>query len=354
MGEIKHLPESQVEWEGEINAELIEEEFQKSLDRFVNDAELPGFRKGKAPRDLVLEKIGDMAILDSAAERALDRIYADMVTEKALHVIGHPSVTITKIARKSPLGFRITVSVLPTIKLPDYKKISKETMKKEDDLSVSDEEIENVLMEIRKHHFHTEQHKNGVWTDHNHGEIKDEDVPPLTDELVKQFGPFENVLDMKQKIRENVLQEKQTRAREKKRSLIIESIIESTEFDVPRLLVENELDSMMAQFEGDIGRSGLSLSDYLTHIKKSTEDIRGEWRETAIKKAKAQVILSKVAEAEKLIPESEAIRKETEKLLIAYPGADPVRARSYVAMHMQNDLVFTFFESHGEKKSAEK
>lgn len=350
IGKPKSLPESEVEWEGEIEASLLESEFEKSLRKIAENAELPGFRKGKAPHDMVLKKIGDMTILDDAAESVLDLTYADMVSELKLRVIGRPKVTITKIARNSSLGFRITVPVLPEIKLPNYKSIAKEIMSESDDLTITDEEVEKIIMEVRKHHYHTEQHKSGAWTDHEHGEIKDGDIPPLTDELAKKFGQFDDIADMKKKIRQNMEQEKITKAKEKKRAGVIEKIISETDFEVPRVLVENELDTMMAQFEGDISRSGLTLEDYLGHIKKTSDDLRGEWKETAVKKAKAQMILSTISEKENIIADPEMIRTETEKLMIAYPGADVVRARSFVAMHLTNEQIFSFFEKQSTKE----
>lgn len=354
IGEIKKLPESEISFDGEIEAEFLEKKFNESLEQIARDAELPGFRKGKAPTDLVLKRIGDMSVLDDASEKALDSVYADMIEETKLRVIGRPKVVITKIARGNPLGFTITIAILPEIKLPDYKKISKEIMNKEEALEVSDDEIENTLLEIRKHHFHNEQHKNGVWTDHDHGEIKKEDLPEFTDELAKKFGQFEGVLDMKNKLRENILKEKTLRLKEKKRTAIIETIIEKIEIEVPRILVDNELDTMLTQFEGDITKSGLTFDDYLSHIKKTTEDLRLEWKDTAIKKSKAQMILAAIAAKEKISPDAETIRKETEKLLIVYPGADPVSARSYVAMHLANEKVFSFLEGKKETEGEQK
>jgi uncharacterized protein YggE len=53
---------------------------------------------------------------------------------------------------------------------------------------------------------------------------------------------------------------------------------------------------MMAQFQDDIAKSGLSIEDYLKHIKKTIDEIRGEWTETATKRAKSQVILNEISE----------------------------------------------------------
>jgi len=186
--------------------------------------------------------------------------------------------------------------------------------------------------------------KNGVFTDHNHPEVSDTNLPPLDDELVKKLGDFKDVSDMREKLHSNLTQDKKNRSKEKKRMGVIEKIIEKVALDVPIILINNELDTMLAQFEGDISRAGGTLDEYLKTIGKSIEEIRKEWNDTAIKKARAQLLISKIAAEEKLLPDSEKVRAETEKILTMYPDADPVRARSYVAMMLTNEKVFEFFE----------
>ena len=61
--------------------------------------------------------------------------------EHNIEAIGYPEVSITKIAKGSPLGFKLKVAVMPTITLPPYKKIAAKAIKKKTDLDVSDKEI---------------------------------------------------------------------------------------------------------------------------------------------------------------------------------------------------------------------
>jgi FKBP-type peptidyl-prolyl cis-trans isomerase (trigger factor) len=346
INKVTELENSEVEWEGEVDASLLEEKFNESLSKIATETELPGFRKGKAPADLVLKKVGEFAILEDAAEMALDSVYAPMIEELKIRIVGRPKVLLTKVARNNPLGFKITIAVIPKLNLPNYSSIAKKEMAEPSETEVTNEEVEKILLEIRKNQFHSEQHKNGTWKDHDHGEIKEEDLPPLDDAQAKKLGAFESVEDMKSKVREHTEKEKVARAKGKKRTAIIEKIIEETKFDAPQVLIDSELDSMLSQFENDITQSGLTLDAYLEHIQKSIDDLRNEWKETATKKAKAQIILSAIAEKEKISADTELIRKETEKLLVLYPSADPIQARGYVSMHLTNEKVFAFLENN--------
>lgn len=339
------LPQSEQEIKISIESRILDEAFEATVLEKSKEIELPGFRKGKVPRDVLLAQFGEMSFLDDAAEKALGEVYPDLLAETKIQPIGSPKVTVTKLAKGNPFECTLVIAVIPDIKLPSYKKIAKEIMSQSSDVEITQKEIDDVILEVRKHHAHAELHKNGTFSDHNHPEIKETDLPELTDDMVKQFGDFKSIDDMREKISENLKIEKTTQLKDKKRMDTIEKISEETALEIPRVLIENELDMMIAQFEGDISRAGMTLDSYLKSINKKIDAIRDEWKQTAEKKAKAQLIISKIAVEEKIIADSDKVRTETEKLLTIYPGSDPVRARSYVAMMLTNERVFEFFES---------
>lgn len=339
------LPQSEQEIKISIEAQALDEAFETTVLEKAKEIELPGFRKGKVPRDVLLSQFGEMSFLDDAAEKALGEVYSEILAETKIQPIGSPKVTVTKLAKGNPFECTLIIAVIPDIKLPAYKKIAKEIMSHSSDIEITQKEIDDVILEVRKHHAHMELHKNGTLNDHNHPEIKADELPELTDDMVKQFGDFKSIDDMREKISENLKMERTTQLKDKRRMDVIEKISNEAVIDIPKILIENELDMMIAQFEGDISRAGMTLDSYLESVNKKIEDIRNEWKDTAEKKAKAQLIISKIAVEEKIIADSEKVRIETEKLLTIYPGSDPVRARSYVAMMLTNERVFELFES---------
>ena len=343
---INKLPLSQVEILGEISADFLEEKFNTALKKIALRAELPGFRKGHVPPHVVLQRMGEMETLEEAAELALEEEYSKIIEGEKLRVVGQPEVSIRKLARCNPLEFGMTVAVVPEVDLPGYKKLIKNISRDTGPITVEQNEIDAVLFEVREKATHKMMHDNGTFTDEKHPPLEEKDLEPLTDEFAKKLGDFSNLEDLKKKVGENLQKEKEMKAKEKRRLSILDMIITETPIDVPVILIESELDKMMAQFEDDITRAGMTFDDYIKNIGKDKTQMRAEWRETALKKAKVQLILTKIAEEEKIVPDTNDILNESEKILMVHKDADPLRVRVYVAMMMTNEKVLEFLERH--------
>jgi len=350
--EIKNLEKSSVEIKAEISAEEFESYRAAAVKKFAANISVDGFRKGKAPEAEILKKVGDMAILEEMAERAIGKAYPSILIENKIDAIGQPQVSITKIAGNSPLEFKITTAVMPEIVLSDYKKAAKDAMSKKEEIKVEEKEVENVITEIRKQRAQSlanekEDAKDGEKTEEEKDdkkEVAEEELPELTDEFIKTLGDFKNVADLTEKIRENILRDKEQKAGQKKRMEAMENIIKESKMDIPEILVESELDKMMSQFEGDIARMGLKFEEYLKHIKKTREDLRKEWRTDAERNGKVQLILNKIAVAEEIKADEEKIKEEVKRLMEHYKDASPERARDYVETILTNEAVFKFLE----------
>ncbi|MEK9168086.1 MAG: trigger factor family protein, partial [Patescibacteria group bacterium] len=148
--EIKKLPKSEVEIIGEIPAGEFEKYRAAAVKTLAEHIEVPGFRKGNAPESAIISKVGEMAILEEMAERAIARAYAEILKEHKIDAIGSPKVSITKIAKGSPLGFTIKTAIIPETTLPDYSAIAKEKMAKKDEITVEDKEVDEVITAVRK------------------------------------------------------------------------------------------------------------------------------------------------------------------------------------------------------------
>ena len=354
---VTNIGNSEVEIEGEIVAEYFEEHRKSALKKLTENTEIPGFRKGFAPENIVTARFGNIKILEDAAQDALDSQYGSIVTDHSIRAVGAPQVTITKIAEKNPLGFKIKTAVFPEINLSDYKELAKKTVaeitKKEENFAVEDKEIEDVILQLRK--SKVEKKRVGadetVETDETKDETADkksqteENLPIFDDEFAKSVGDFKNVTDLRDKIKENLLADKKIRAKEKVRLAILEVLVEKTPMTVPELFIESELVKMIAQFKDDISRAGLTYDTYLEHIKKTEDDIRKEWRENAVKRAKTQLILGHVANTEKITPDEDVVKKEIDHILGHHKDADRFRVRMYVENMLTNEKVLKFLEN---------
>ena len=126
------LDGSQVKLTIELSPEIVAKEEPESLKEVSKTIEMDGFRKGAAlPKDVIVSKVGELPILEQSAYRAINKMYMPMLEEKEFKIISQPEISITKLAEGSPVEFTITLTLLPEIKLPDFKKIAKE-VKNED------------------------------------------------------------------------------------------------------------------------------------------------------------------------------------------------------------------------------
>lgn len=141
---IKKLPKSQVEFEVSVSWN----DWKKYLDQAVSEAseeiKIPGFRPGKAPKNLIEQKVGIGTLLNNAAEKAVQKSYADFVTEEKLEVIGSPKVEVKEIEEGKDLKYVAVVSVMPEVEVDfaykkEISKINGEYAEKKNE--VSEEEI---------------------------------------------------------------------------------------------------------------------------------------------------------------------------------------------------------------------
>jgi len=342
---IKKLDGSQIEIVGTITKEAFESFRKKALQNINGEVTIDGFRKGKVPENILISKVGEMNILEEMAELALSRAYPEIVMDEKIDVIGRPEIQITKIAKENPLEFKIITAVVPEIKLADYKKIGKEMMAKKEGVEpTTEKELEDAILKIRRSRADHSGHDHKNMSKEEHEKITDTSLPELTDAFVRSLGDFKDIPDFKEKIKVSLFEEKKDRAREKKRIMISDKLIDESTIDIPKILVDSELKRIEMQFSDDITKMGATIDDYLKHAKKTIEELRVEWKPSAEKKAKLQLILNKIAEEEKIKVDALEIENEVNHIVEHYKDADRERASVYAETVLTNEKVFQFLE----------
>lgn len=371
---VEKLPGSEVKITGEVPYSYLAAYRKHAVEHVQHNIEIDGFRKGHIPENILIAKIGEMALLQDMAEHALEDAYRDIVTEQKLDVVGHPNVSITKLAKDNPLGFSITVAVLPDITLPDYKKIASDLNAKKESKDVTDAEVTKQIEDILRQKVAYERlqkkaEKRAEAT--SEGAEKADDttsspaqneesqeavvddpaklpLPELTDEYVQtlgQPGQFTSVEDFKVKIREHLTIEKERDVTSRHRAQITDTIIDATEITLPQVMIDAEMNQMFAQMEEDLTRAQLTMEGYLEHLKKTKEDLKKEWSGTAEKRAKLQLVLNEIAKKEAVKPDAGKVDPEVSHLLEQYKDADERRVRIYVESVLTNDAVMAMLES---------
>lgn len=353
----KELPQSEVEFSIVLDSNVFEGYRKKAFHEVQKNVEVEGFRKGNAPEDVIVKKYGDMIILEEMANLAIRDAYVKAVQEHKISPISDPKVTITKLAKGNPLEVTMVISVLPEVTLPSYKKIAKEAVKDNETIEVTDKDIDDVLEELRKgratqhdhdhheHDGHDHSHDGHNHVDKSTNATKEPTLPELNDEFAKSFGgDFKTLADLRTKIGGNLKLEKEQKLREKRRSRIMEKLLEETKADIPHVMIESELNNMLHQMKTDITRFGGTWEDYLTHAKKTEEELKENWKKDAEKRSLSQLLLHKIAQSEKIAATDEEIETELVRLLATVQDADEQRARAYLYQVLTNEKVLKFLE----------
>lgn len=360
---------SQIKITGEIPEVELSKHRAAALKSLGENIKVDGFRPGHLPESVLVSKVGELNILSETAEKAIAAVYPHIISEHKIDAIGYPKVEITKIAPGNPLGFSITVAVMPEVTLPDYKKLAKDLNKIKPEVTITDEDVEKQIQDIlrQKAAYERLQKKaaSGEKETHTHADgtvhegpahddegkpiedIADLPIPELTDELVKTLGTpgqFENIEDFKNKLREHLTIEKNRDNDALHRAGLTDKIIEGSTVELPEVMIDLELNQMFAQMEEDIARAGLKMDDYLSHIKKTRDDLKKEWTPSAEKRARLQLVLNEIAKQEKIEPEKAKVEEEAKHLLEHYKDADKNRVLVYVASVLQNEAVMKFLE----------
>jgi trigger factor len=130
----------------EVPNSSLKKNITKAYKKISSKANIPGFRKGKIPYQVIDVNYGKNYVLGEAASLLISELYPDIIVESDLKTIDYPKVKITQLQEDLPLVFEVEVELEPEIKLPDYKGIEVTGLSTD----VSDQEVENQINSIRK------------------------------------------------------------------------------------------------------------------------------------------------------------------------------------------------------------
>jgi trigger factor len=422
--EIKKLPKSQIEFSITVSAAEFEKFINTAAEDLSKDLKIDGFRPGKAPRNVVEQKVGAEKVLAHGAERAIKKTYVDAVTKNKLDTIGEPKITITKIAVGNDLEYKATAAVIPEIKLSNYRrdvrsikkpkleKVTKQQIEKEletlqksraklvtvaraakkDDRVEIDFEVfaggkvieggsaKNHPLTIGENYFipgfedqlvgmkekEEKEFKLDFPKDYHQKKlagkparfkvkmnlVQKKELPEIDDTFAKGLGKFENLAAFKKNLSEGIELEQKHKSDEKWRAQAIEKIAVESQIELPDVLVDQELEKMMAEFEQNIAAMGLQLETYLENIKKSKSEITKGWKESAEKRVRAALVLKEIAKAEEIKVPSDEVEEEMNKVLAYYKSVgnidknvDMERLYAYAKGILSNEKVFELLES---------
>ena len=143
---VTELPDSRVRLDAEVPSEEIESRLQRTAAELGRDLRIPGFRKGKVPAPMVIQRIGREAVLEQAVRDSLPEWYEEAIVRSGLSTVGDPKLDLENLPSSGePLSFTIEVGVTPKATLGKYKEL--EVGKRSPE--VPDEAIQTELDRLR-------------------------------------------------------------------------------------------------------------------------------------------------------------------------------------------------------------
>ena len=149
-------------------------------------------------------------------------------------------------------------------------------------------------------------------------EIKEEELPEIDDDFVKDISDFDTLDEFKADLRSSLEKSAAAKAESQMKNSVIEKVFEANEIDIPDVMVESEIDSMMSEFDQQLRGQGMDLDTYFQYVGKTAEDFRKEVKEDAYKRVKTRMLISKIAEQENFEVSNDEINTELENMAKQY------------------------------------
>ena len=374
----------------ELNITVDGEQYAKALDAsFKKNAaklNIPGFRKGKAPRKMIEAMYGAHVFYEDGLEEIFPEIYDFAIAKQDFKAIGRPNLTDMQIGDDNIVTLTLTTEVYPEVTLGQYKGLEVE----KEEVNVTDEQVQAELDRMAQNVASTETVErpakmgdtanidfegfdNGVPFEGGKGdnfdlklgsgqfvpgfeeqivgmsagEEKDIDitfpedyhkelagkavvfhvklnkvtetiVPEQDDEFAKDVSEFDTLDELKADIRAKALENAKKQADSAFEQAAVDKAAENTTVDMPKALVENELDIQMERFGYQLQMSGYSMEQYAKMMGGDVSTMRNAFRPAAEKQAKISVTLEKIAEVEGITASDEDIEAEFKSLAEQY------------------------------------
>lgn len=377
-----------VKMEITVDSQVFDECMNRSFMRNKSKFNIPGFRKGKAPRHLVERYYGEQVLYEDAINFACEDAYNKAVDEHDLEPVDRPEIDIVQIGSGKDFIFTATVTVKPEVELGQYKglEVEKETVNVTDEdvaaelnrvaernaklISVEDRPVQNgdivnidfegsidgkafeggsgkgYNLEIGSHTFipgfeeqlvgfalNEEKDIQVKFPEDYHmkelagkdatfkvkiNEIKVKQLPEINDEFASDVSEFETLEEYKQDILKKLTERAQEAADRKFEDEVLKKATDNAKCDIPDVMVERRIDEILRQFDFTLRYQGLDLESYMKMLDIDEAKLRDQYRESALRDVKTQLVVEKIAQTEGIDATPEEFDQEIAKMAEQY------------------------------------
>ena len=417
---IEKLENSEIKLEITVEASRFDEAMDKAYKKNAKYFKVPGFRDGKAPKNVALRHYGEGVLYEEVFNDLVPTVLLEVYKDKDLDVVAQPNVDLVQIGSGKDFIFTAVVTVRPEFKLGKYKGIKLD--KKE--YPVTDEQVEEELKNRQNQNSRMVEAKpgtelkvgdtavidfegfvDGVAFDGGKGEghsleigsgtfipgfedqlvgmkseeereikvkfpdeyfskdlagkdatfkvklheIKVKELPELDDEFAKDVSEFDTLDELKDDIKSELEEKNEKRAKDELNQAAIDAVIENTEINIPKAMVDQEVDAYVKDMEHNLSHQGLSLEQYLSFLGQDINKFKEDNRVSAEKGIKTRLILEEIFKQEELEVTDEDINNRMTELAKQY-GRDAEefvknageQTRNYVREELKFDVAVRF------------
>ena len=149
-------------------------------------------------------------------------------------------------------------------------------------------------------------------------EVKEEEIPKLDDEFVKDVSEFDTVDELKEDIKKRQLENAKNMVVSRAKDAVVSKVYENNPVDVPDVMVEDEITRMIQEIGQQLSYQGLTVENYLQYMGKDMSEMRNELREDAAKKVGTRIVLMSIIDKENIEVSEEEMEAELAKIAEAY------------------------------------
>ncbi|HLH75114.1 MAG TPA: trigger factor, partial [Chloroflexota bacterium] len=138
-------------------------------------------------------------------------------------------------------------------------------------------------------------------------EVKEKHLPELNDEFAKKVQGGDTVEELRENVRREIQNRLETEARALYEDALVDAVVSRSTIDLPDVMVQRQIDSLIEDLKADLARQRVSWSDYLQARRKTEEQIREDMRAPAEKTVKSYLVMREIAKRENLQVEPEEV-----------------------------------------------
>lgn len=153
-------------------------------------------------------------------------------------------------------------------------------------------------------------------------EIKIKELPEIDDEFAKEVSEFDTLAELKEDIVKKMEEENNNRAEREYEDAIIKAVVENAKIDVPEVMVEKEIDTMVRNLEQRLQYQGLNLEQYFQFTGTDEAKMREYMKENAEVKVKTDLVLEAVEKAENIDATEEELKEKAKEVAKMYSAEE--------------------------------